>query len=229
MKRLLGKFAIVTGGSSGIGEACAEALAEDGAGVIACARRFAAAPAKHPALGEVVHQHIDVTDEAEVDARFAEPPALDIVVLAAGNATFAPIARASVAELRAMLEVHVVGTLACVRAALRRMQPRRKGHIVIVGSHAANTAFVDCGSYSAAKAGQLGLARVLAAEARPHDIRVTALLVGATDTAIWDSRPGFDRAKMMQPGDVAAFVASLVAQPAIAVDEVTVRPPAGIL
>jgi NAD(P)-dependent dehydrogenase (short-subunit alcohol dehydrogenase family) len=229
VKRLLGKFALVTGGSSGIGEACAQALAAEGAAVLACGRRYAPAPAHHPAPGEVAHAHLDVTDEAEVKARFAELPQLDLLVCSAGTGTFGPIIDASAAELRAMLDVHVVGTLTCAREALRRMQPRRKGHIVVIGSHAAHHAFTDCGAYTAAKAGQLGLTRVLAAEARPYDIRVTSLLPGATDTPIWDDRPGFDRTKMLTPADVASFLISIVTRPAISVEEVILTPPAGVL
>jgi NAD(P)-dependent dehydrogenase (short-subunit alcohol dehydrogenase family) len=128
-----------------------------------------------------------------------------------------------------MLDVHVVGTFVCARGALRRMQPRRAGHILAIGSHAAHRAFAECGGYTAAKAGQLGLLRVVAAEARAYDIRVTTLLAGATDTPIWDHRPGFDRARMMQPKDIAGFVVELAARPAIAVEEVVVMPPAGVL
>jgi NAD(P)-dependent dehydrogenase (short-subunit alcohol dehydrogenase family) len=229
VKRLLGKFAIVTGGSTGIGAACAEALASEGAAVMATGRRFDHGPAPHPALGQVVHAGLDVTNEAQVVQRFDELPQLDIVVCSAGVGTFGPVINMSVADLRAMLEVHVVGTMLCAREALRRMQPKRKGHIVIIGSHAAHRAFTDCSGYTAAKAGQLGLARVLAEEARPYDIRVTTLLPGATDTAIWDDRPGFDRTKMMKPEDVASFLISIVARPGIAVEEVILTPPAGIL
>jgi NADP-dependent 3-hydroxy acid dehydrogenase YdfG len=229
VKRLLGKFAVVTGGSSGIGAACAELLAEQGAAVLACGRRFARAPIQAPVLGEVARAHLDVTDEAEVRAVFAALPQIDIAVLSAGTGTFAPVVDSQVADLRAMLDVHVVGTLTCAREALRAMQPRRTGHIVVVGSHAAHHAFIDCSGYTAAKAGQLGLTRVLAAEARPHDVRVTALLAGATDTPIWDDRPGFDRGKMMKPEDVASFLLSIVERPQIAVEEVVVTPPAGVL
>ncbi len=229
MKRLVGKFSLVTGGSSGIGEACARALADQGAAVLATGRRFGVTPATGVAFGEVARAHLDVTDEAEVKARIAELPELDILVCSAGVGTFAPVITASVAALRAMLEVHIVGTLICAREALRRMQPRRRGHIVIIGSHAAHHAFTDCGGYTAAKAGQLGLTRVLAAEARPHDVRVTALLAGATDTPIWDDRPDFDRSKMMKPEDVAGFLLSIVSRPQIAVEEVVVTPPAGVL
>ena len=226
--RLSGKHAIVTGGSSGIGAACAAALAADGAAVLACARRFAASRVV-PAMGQVATDHLDVTDEAEVDARFAQVPELDLVVLSHGTGTFAPIARARASDLRDMLEVHVTGTFLCARAALARMAPRRRGHIVIIGSHAATRAFPDCGGYTAAKAGQLGLARVLAEEARPLDVRVTTLMPGATDTPIWDDRPGFDRTKMMRPADVAEFLLAIVTRPSISVEEVVVTPPAGAL
>jgi NAD(P)-dependent dehydrogenase (short-subunit alcohol dehydrogenase family) len=229
VKRLLGKFALVTGGSSGIGAACAKALADEGAAVLACGRRFPGGKTAVPGLGEVVFAHLDVTDEVEVKARFAELPDLDILVCSHGTGTFAPILNASAADLRAMLDVHVTGSFLCAREALQRMQARRKGHIVMIGSHVAHNTFTDCGGYTAAKAGQLGLARVLAAEARPYDIRVTSLLAGATDTPIWDDRPGFDRSKMMKPADVASFLISIVARPGIAVEEVTVMPPAGAL
>ncbi len=229
MKRLLGAYALVTGGSSGIGAACARALAAEGAGVMATGRRYPQGAVAAPQLGEIVMAHLDVTDERAVAARIDALPELDLLVCSAGVGTFGPIIHASASDLRAMLDVHVVGTLTCAREALRRMQPRRKGHIVAIGSHAAHRAFTDCGSYTAAKAGQLGLVRVLAAEARPYDVRVTALLAGATDTPIWDDRPGFDRSMMMQPADVESFLISIVTRPGIAVEEVTVTPPAGVL
>ena len=225
---MLGRYAIVTGGSSGIGLACAHALAAEGAAVLACSRR--GGPHDGPLqLGAVQSAHLDVTDEAEVVQRFAEMPEVDVVICAAGIGTFAPIINASVAELREMLEVHVVGTFVCMREALRRMQPKRRGHIVTIGSHVVQQAFTECGGYTAAKMAQLGLARVLAEEARSYNIRVTSLLAGATDTPIWDDRPGFDRSKMMKPEALASFMMSIVTRPEISVEEVVVRPPAGAL
>ncbi len=229
MARLLGKTAFVTGGSSGIGAACAAVLAAEGAAVIAAARRFAPGPLVAPAAGQVALVQLDVTDEAAVVARFAELLALDLVVLSHGTGTFKSILQSSVADLREMLDVHVVGSLLCSREALKRMAPRRAGHIVMINSHVAHRAFAECSGYTAAKAGQLGIARVLAEEARPYGVRVTSLLPGATDTPIWDDRPGFDRTKMMQPADVASFLLAIVARPGIAIDEVTVMPPAGAL
>ena len=230
MTRLLGKRAIVTGASSGIGAAVATALAAEGASVIGWARRFPpAGGAKPPGAGEVAAHGVDVTDEAQVKAGFAAAGDVDLVVCAAGVSHFAPVRTASVADLRAMLDSHVVGTFLCAREALRGMQPRRRGHIVAISSVAAHQAFPECAGYTAAKAGQLGLMRVLAAEARPYEIRVTTVMLGATDTPIWDDRPGFDRAKMMKADDVAGFLVAIVARPGIAVDEITIMPPADAL
>jgi 3-oxoacyl-[acyl-carrier protein] reductase len=226
--RLTGKLAVVTGGSSGIGAACARAFADDGATVVAAARRFSRGTVA-PAPGQVAQAHLDVTDEEAVEAFIGALPSLDVLVCSHGSGTFAPIVDSSAAALREMLDVHITGTFLCARAALRRMLRQRRGHIVIVGSHAAHHAFQECGGYTAAKAGQLGLARVLAAEARPFDVRVTALLPGATDTPIWDDRPGFDRSKMMKPEALAGFLIAIVSRPEIAVDEVVVTPPAGVL
>ncbi len=229
MKRLLGRTALVTGGTSGLGAAIAEALAREGAQVVASGRRGPKGPIAALEPGKVIAAHLDVTDEAEVIARVAELPAVDILVCAAGIGTFAPIARASVADLRAVLEVDVVGTFLCAREALRRMSERRRGHIVVIGSISAQRPFVDCATYTAAKAGQHGFTKVLAEEARPYNVRVTLVVPGAIDTAIWDDRPGFDRERMMQADDVAGLVSSIVARSRLSVEEITVLPPAGAL
>ena len=229
MKRLLGRTALVTGGTSGLGAAIAEALARAGAQVVASGRRGAKGPLPALVAGQVTSAHLDVTDEVEVAARVAELPALDILICAAGIGTFAPIVRASAADLRAVLEVDVVGTFLCAREALRRMAQQQRGHIVVIGSISAQRPFVDCATYTAAKAGQHGFTKVLAEEARPYNVRVTLVVPGATDTAIWDDRPGFDRARMMQADDVAGLVASIVARSRLSVEEITVLPPAGAL
>lgn len=227
--RLVGRYALVTGGTSGLGEACARALAKEGAAVVAAGRRGTAGPLNLPRGGQVVSAALDVTDEAAVAARLAELPELDILICAAGLGAFAPVLRTPVEDLRALLEVDVVGTFLCAREALRGMAARRRGHIVVIGSIAAQRAFTDCGAYTAAKAGQHGLAKVLAEEARPYNVRVSLIAPGATDTAIWDGRPGFDRARMMVPDDVAGVITSVVARSHLAIEELTILPPAGAL
>jgi NAD(P)-dependent dehydrogenase (short-subunit alcohol dehydrogenase family) len=229
--RFAGKVAVVTGASSGIGQATARALAAEGAAVVGFARRFRAAGfAPHEVVaGRVLEVALDVADEAAVKARFGELPRLDLLVASHGTGTFAPIATATAAELRAMLDVHVVGTFLCAREALRHLKAQRAGHIVTVSSNAAVQAFAECAGYTAAKAGQLGFTRVLAEEARAYNVRVTSVLPGATDTPIWDDRPGFDRSKMLRPADVAGAILDVLARPAVAIDQVIVMPPGGAL
>lgn len=228
--RLRGVTAAVTGASSGLGAAIARALAGEGAAVVGFARRFAAS-AKTARPGEVLEVGLDVTDERAVQAAFAGRD-FDVLCCCAGVGMFGPLLEAKAADLRAMLDVHIVGTFLPARELLARRArgaPWRPGHIIVVSSVAAFRTFTACAGYSAAKEGQRGLTRVLAEEARPLDVRVTGLYPGATDTPIWDDRPGFDRAKMLRPTDVAGLVVELVARPELAVEELLVLPPAGTL
>lgn len=228
MIRLEGRTALVTGASSGLGEAIARALADEGAAVIGAARRFpAGAPAA--ASGRVTPVRLDVTDEAAIVSLFARVDP-DIVVSCAGTGVFAPFAEASLSDLREMLDVHIAGAFLCARELLRRAAARKRGgHIVNVSSIAAFRTFPASAAYSAAKEGLRGLTRVLVEEARPLDVRVTGLYPGAIDTPIWDGREGFDRAAMMRPESVAALVVEIVARPEMSVEELLVMPPKGAL
>jgi NADP-dependent 3-hydroxy acid dehydrogenase YdfG len=221
---------VVTGASTGLGEAIARAMAGAGAAVVGLARRFASGPLARPAAGQVAGAALDVTDEAAVEARFDEIGAPDALVCCAGVGVFTPFAAMRAADLRAMLDVHIVGSFLCARAMLaRRPAGARTGHIIMVSSLAAVRTFTDCAGYTAAKEGLRGMTRVLAEEARPRDVRVTNLIPGAVDTAIWDDRPGFDRAVMLRADDVAGLVVEVVARPELAVEELLVVPPRGAL
>jgi len=134
-------------------------------------------------------------------------------VCAAGVGSFTSILNTKTSAVRAMLDVHILGLLNIARPALRHMQAKKSGHIVVIGSHVAHRAFTTAAA-TRREAGQLGLTKVLAEEARPYKHPRHVAPAGATDTPIWDDRPGFDRSKMMQPSDVASFLISIVARPA---------------
>lgn len=222
------RICVVTGASSGIGAACAVALADAGAAVVALARRFAPADVgAAPAPGRILEVGLDVADEGAVRGAFARLETVDVLVNAAGVARFARFADADVADLRAMLEVHVVGSFLCGQEAIRHMA--RGGHIVDIDSIAADAAFPECAGYTAAKAGQRGLARVMREELRASGIRHTSMIVGATDTPVWDRREGFEREHMLRPQQVAAVLIDVLSRPSMAIDEIKVLPPRGVL
>jgi NAD(P)-dependent dehydrogenase (short-subunit alcohol dehydrogenase family) len=231
MSALHDKTCAVTGASSGIGQAIAQALAGAGARVLGYARRF---PQKRltflPSPGEIREIHLDITDEDAVSARFAElPMGLDVMVNAAGLGHFGWLSETSAETLRRLLEVHVVGTFLCSREAWRSMQRRGGGHIVTIGSIAATRYLPGCAAYTAAKAGQAALARALAEEARDTGIRVTNVHAGATDTPLWDGRDDVDRTRMIPPAALAAMIVDVLSHPELAIHEITVMPPAGVL
>jgi 3-hydroxybutyrate dehydrogenase len=216
---------VVTGASSGVGQAIAAELAARGAAVIGLARRFTGAVAV-PAAGTVCEARCDVTNEAEVSAAFAALPHLDVLVVCAGHGVFGPIEAARVADLRALLEVHVVGTFLCVQAALAGLTAAH-GRLIVIGSTASRYGFPDSAAYTAAKSGQAGLARCLVGELAPRGIGVTHVSLGAVDTPIWDDRPGFDRRRMLAPRDAARTIVDTLAAAAVA--DLELRPPAGNL
>jgi NAD(P)-dependent dehydrogenase (short-subunit alcohol dehydrogenase family) len=230
MSALHDRTCVVTGASSGIGQAIAQGLAGAGARVLGYGRRFTQKRLTFlPGPGEIREIQLDITDEAAVSARFAELPMLHILVNAAGLGHFAWLAETSTETLRHLLDVHVVGTFVCSREAWRRMQEHGGGHILTIGSIAATRYLPSCGAYAAAKSAQAAMSRALTEETRNTGIRVTHIHAGATDTPLWDGREDVDRGRMLSPSALAAMVVDVLSHPELAVDELTILPPAGVL
>jgi len=184
-----GKRAIVTGAASGIGQAVAMRLLQEGAQVVAADLNEAGlAPVVAAGGTPFVGNLATDADRASVEALFAsiasEEGGLDILVNNAGiqrvglTETFDP------AVWEQVIQTHLMGTFHCSSMAIRSMRERGGGSIVQIGSVAGLIALPGRGPYAAAKAGMMSLTRVMAVEAADLGIRVNAVAPGSTRTAL---------------------------------------------
>ena len=183
---LEGRHAVVTGGGRGIGLAIATALAAEGARVTLLGRDEARLNKTAGTLPIAQAVRCDVTSEASVDAALDQAtrdfgPAA-ILVNNAGAAESAPLARTSLELFRRMLDVNLVGTFLCSRAALPDMLDAGFGRIVNVASVAGLKGAAYVSAYCAAKHGVIGLTRALAMETATKGITVNAVCPSYTDT-----------------------------------------------
>jgi NAD(P)-dependent dehydrogenase (short-subunit alcohol dehydrogenase family) len=172
------RTALVTGASSGIGEACARRLVRAGWRVLAGVRRAGDAP---PSTEEVL---LDVTDPGQIEAAAARVEELHGLVNNAGIAISMPLEFVPVNELRRQLEVNVVGQVAVTQAFLPQLR-RAQGRIVFVGSIAGRSALPFLGAYAASKHALEAVADSLRLELRPFGIGVSIVEPGTIKTPIW--------------------------------------------
>ena len=181
-----GRHAVVTGGGRGIGAAIATALAAEGARVTLMGRDEARLKERAGTLPAGRAVRCDVTEEAGVAAAFAEATRafgpVAILVNNAGVAESAPLLCTSLELFRRMLEVNLIGTFLCSRAALPDMLEAGFGRIVNVASIAGLKGAAYVSAYCAAKHGVVGLTRALALETATRNITVNAVCPSYTDT-----------------------------------------------
>jgi NAD(P)-dependent dehydrogenase (short-subunit alcohol dehydrogenase family) len=236
---LQGKVAWITGASSGIGQACARLLADDGATVVLSAREPAnLARAAGGMTGGAVHAlPVDVTDGSAVEAAArrieADFGGIDILVNSAGlNIARRAWADVEPADWQRVFEVNVSGTYHCIRAALPAMRARGGGLVVNIASWAGRFPSGKAGpAYNAAKSAVIALTQTLNMEEHRHGIRACAVSPGETATPIMARRAvpptQEELARMLQPEDVAAVVRMVACMPPRAcVNEVVITPTA---
>ena len=185
--------AVVTGGSGGLGRAVVAELAGRGWEVSSLSRR----------------EGCDVSDEAQVQVAFGRIERLDALVNCAAQLIKRPILEMTAADWDAQLDAGLRGAFLCSREAFRLMR-ERGGSIVMVSSLsgvAGAEKFAGMAGYVAAKSGLAGLAEALAAEGRPHGIRVNAISPGAIDAPML--RVAGVEGPQLQPAEVARIIAWL--------------------
>ncbi|WP_319453436.1 MULTISPECIES: SDR family oxidoreductase [unclassified Mycobacterium] len=228
------RVAVVTGASSGIGEATAKTLAGLGFHVVCVARREDRVKAVADEVGGTAIV-ADVTDAAAVDALAAQLDRVDVLVNNAGGAKgLEPVADADLDNWRWMWETNVIGTLRVTRALLPKLIASGDGLIVTVTSIAAFEIYDGGAGYTAAKHGQAALHQTLRGELLGKPVRLTEIAPGMVETEFSLVRFEGDAARAdavytgMTPltgadvADVIGYVASLPGH--VNLDHIVIRP-----
>src|SRR4051794_751075 len=189
---LEGKVAAITGASSGIGEATAEALASAGAAVAIGARREdrleSLASRISDGGGKALPIAVDVADEESarsfVERTHSELGGLDILVNNAGVMLLGPVEGAPTDQWRTMVNVNLLGLLYCTHAALPLMREAGSGHIVNISSVAGRSANAGSAVYNLTKFGVGAFSEALRQEVSPAGIRTTIIEPGFVDTEL---------------------------------------------
>ncbi len=217
---LNGKFAVVTGGTKGIGKAIAEALAVAGASVAICARSQAEITSTvagiNPRIrGIVIGKVVDLRNSDEVSGFFefvdSEFGGIDILVNNAGVGIFRSVRDLTISDWRTTLETNLSAVFYCCHEALPRMIIRGGGSIVNISSLAGRNPFAGGAAYNASKFALNGFSEALMLDHRNDNIRVTYVMPGSVDTGF---SPRSERAPWkIAPEDVAQVVMDVLAMP----------------
>jgi NAD(P)-dependent dehydrogenase (short-subunit alcohol dehydrogenase family) len=221
---LRGQRALVTGGASGIGLACARLLVQNGATVAVADRNVAGAEAAAGQIvtagGDAFALAVEIADsgsvQAMVDRTLERYGQIDILVHCAGVSPRKAVVDMTDDEWHAVIAINLDGTMYVCRAVARHMLPRRSGTMVIIASDRGLLGQSAKSAYAASKGGVIAFAKSLALELAPHEITVNALNPGTTDTplvraempaALMEQRIKSDPlGKLSQPEDIAQIV-----------------------
>jgi NAD(P)-dependent dehydrogenase (short-subunit alcohol dehydrogenase family) len=223
VETLKGKVALVTGGGGGLGQATCRTLAAAGAIVISAdvSRDLAenVCGAIRAEGGRALPCRLDVTAEGQVeqviDQVVAEHGRLNVLINNAGVDVTAPIEDLSVADWDRIIDVNLRGPFLMSRKALGVMRRQGSGHIVNIVSTAARRAWANASAYHASKWGLLGFSHALHVEARPHRVKVTAVIAGGMRTPFLTERfPDLDPGLLQDPANVAETIRFVLGQPA---------------
>jgi len=236
--RLKRKTALITGATQGIGLAIARALASEGCNLVICGRDQSRLQKIKAELSRekvrVSAALCDIRDEGSVREMFTaicrQVPRIDILINNAGIAHASrPVGKLTVNDWNDVIATNLTGMFLVTKAVLPLM--KRGGIIVNNLSIAAKRVFPDSSAYNASKHGALGFTNTLREELREQGIRVVSLLLGATNTGIWETLwPEAPREKMISPETVARALVNALKLPSDAtVEELTVMPTAGTL
>ena len=233
--------ALITGASSGIGEAAVKAFAQAGFSVAMVARSAqkleALAHELMPSEGAVKAFPIDLADLADIGQKVSEIEStfgpIDVLINSAGMGYTRRLSDTSLSDWQQVIDTNLTSVFETVKAVLPGMRERADGVIINIASIAAHEAFENWGAYGVSKAALVALSRAIAKEEATNGIRVVTLSLGAVNTPIWDAdtvQADFDRSLMLDAKTVAQTILHTALLPADAViSELTLTPAQGAL
>lgn len=241
MSGIEGKVIVITGASSGIGEATARQLARNGAHVVVGARRTERLETLVAAItrtgGSARFRAVDVTRrpdvQALVDYAKAEFGRVDVLVNNAGVMPLSPLTALKVDEWDRMIDVNIRGVLHGIAAVLPEMKARGQGHVINVASIGAHVVVPTAAVYCATKYAVWAISEGLRQE--NNDLRVTVISPGVVESELAGTISDAATAEVIQnyrrisiaPDSVARAIAFAIAQPGdVDVSEIIVRPTA---
>jgi NADP-dependent 3-hydroxy acid dehydrogenase YdfG len=239
---IAGKIAVITGASSGLGEAAARHLSSLGATVVLGARRVDRIKALASELitrdGQALAVATDVTQFSQVqrlvDTAVQTYGRIDVIINNAGLMPHSPLDRRKIDDWNRTIDVNIKGVLHGIGAVLPYMQKQKSGHIINVSSVAGHKVRAGGAVYAATKHAVRVISEGLREEVKPYDIRTTVISPGAVDTELTDSITEPDvaentrkfYAQVALPADsFARAVAFAMDQPAeVDINEILYRP-----
>lgn len=228
-------MAVVTGGTKGIGRAIVDKFAALKFDIVTCSRNQAELVTLRDYLasvgvkGHVFKADLSVTSEVKAFTEFVNSldQAVDVLVNNAGFFVPGQVLEEKDGILESMVQANVYSAYYTTRGLCPGMKARRSGHIFNMCSIASIMAYPNGGSYAISKFALLGFSKVLREELKAYNIRVTAVLPGATRTASWDGISLPDE-RFIKPEDVAeAVVCAYGLSSRSVVEEIIIRPQLG--
>lgn len=221
MSILRDRVVVITGASSGIGQACATAFAQKGARVVLAARRAerleSLAATLAQAGAEALAITTDVTDEQAVAYLFEQALSrfgqVDVLVNNAGIADSTAAEMIDLGLWRRVIDTNLTSAFLCARAAIPIMKRQGYGGIINVGSISARVPRAESPAYTASKWGLDGLTRALAIDGRAHNIAVSIFHPGIVATELGGGVSSLPHDLVAQPEDAAGVIVHMADMP----------------